>query len=250
MPITNKEVVALTPEYARSSTTFTEYRKRTLTPISDITFPPGTIYQTPEGLRAEDEETRAAFDVQGGIYPIRESVFQATYEAVSTVHAILPAALAVVLRSVVSREACFNPNWPEGWAERSAAAILVALSPTRDTPEAAMAAALHVWRYGPFIDETTHGAIVDCDCHADAARLKETSIIADGQRWRDAEAEGHIVEFTRHSYGLQHPPSCRPNLTGCAYHLWLADDDLMPPGRYRMTFVSPKGYDEAEYTLL
>lgn len=71
---------ALDAERAHNSTTFTEYRKRTLTPISDITFPPGTVYQTPEGLRAEDEETRAAFDVQGGIYPIRESVFRATYE--------------------------------------------------------------------------------------------------------------------------------------------------------------------------
>lgn len=60
---------------------FSEYRKTALTPISDRTFPPGTVYQTPEGLRAEDEETRCAFDVQGGIYPIRESVFQASYAA-------------------------------------------------------------------------------------------------------------------------------------------------------------------------
>lgn len=48
-------------------------------PISDRSFPPGTTYQTPEGLRAEDEDTRAALDVQGGIYPIRESVFRASY---------------------------------------------------------------------------------------------------------------------------------------------------------------------------
>jgi len=61
--------------------TFTKHRKTALTPISDITYPPGTVFQTPEGLRAEDEDTRAAFDVQGGIYPIRESVFRASYEA-------------------------------------------------------------------------------------------------------------------------------------------------------------------------
>jgi hypothetical protein len=63
---------------------FTEYRKKSLTPISDRTFPPGTVYQTPEGLRAEDEETRCAFDVQGGIHPIRESVFRASYELAET----------------------------------------------------------------------------------------------------------------------------------------------------------------------
>jgi len=59
---------------------FSEYRKTALTRISDRTFPPGTVYQTPEGLRAEDEGTRCAIDVQGGIYPIRESVFRASYE--------------------------------------------------------------------------------------------------------------------------------------------------------------------------
>ena len=61
---------------------FTEYRKTALTPISDRSFPPGTVYQTPEGLRAEDEETRCAFDVQGGIYQIRESVFAASYATI------------------------------------------------------------------------------------------------------------------------------------------------------------------------
>ena len=70
----------LTPEAALAKCTFSLYRKLTMTPISDATFPPGTVYQTPEGLRAEDEETRAAFDAKGGIYPIRESVFQLTYE--------------------------------------------------------------------------------------------------------------------------------------------------------------------------
>lgn len=70
----------LTAAEALRMSGFTEYRAKAMTPISDRTFPPGTIYQTPEGLRAEDEETRCAFDVQGGIYPIRESVFRASYE--------------------------------------------------------------------------------------------------------------------------------------------------------------------------
>ncbi len=78
MTPTNPDV--LTAADASALSGFTEYRKKLLTSISDSTFPAGTIYATPEGLRAEDEETRCAFDVQGGIYPIRESVFQASYE--------------------------------------------------------------------------------------------------------------------------------------------------------------------------
>ena len=58
---------------------FSEYRKLATTWISDFTVAPGVSYATPEGLRAEDEETRIAFDVQGGVYPIRESVFRASY---------------------------------------------------------------------------------------------------------------------------------------------------------------------------
>ena len=58
---------------------FAHYRKATLTLISEFTVPPGTMFETPEGLRAEDEECRIAFDSQGGVYPIRESVFRETY---------------------------------------------------------------------------------------------------------------------------------------------------------------------------
>jgi hypothetical protein len=76
----DKTKVLLTPETVLARCTFTEYRKHDLTRISDLTFPPGTVYQTPEGPSAKDEETRAAFDAQGGLYPIRESVFRATYE--------------------------------------------------------------------------------------------------------------------------------------------------------------------------
>lgn len=69
----------LTAESAKALTEFSLYRKAARTLISDRTFPPGTVYETPEGLRAEDEDTRAALDVQGGIYPIRVSVFKASY---------------------------------------------------------------------------------------------------------------------------------------------------------------------------
>jgi len=56
------------------------YRKTALTRASDFTVPPGTTFETPEGLKAEDEECRVAIDSQGGVYPIRESVFRETYE--------------------------------------------------------------------------------------------------------------------------------------------------------------------------
>lgn len=56
------------------------YRKTTLTRASDFTVPAGTPFVTPEGLRAEDEECRIAIDSQGGVYPIRASVFDETYE--------------------------------------------------------------------------------------------------------------------------------------------------------------------------
>lgn len=66
--------------WAKANRGFAPYRKRVLTFISTTTVPAGTVFQTPEGLKAEDEECRIAFDIQGGIYPIRESVFLASYE--------------------------------------------------------------------------------------------------------------------------------------------------------------------------
>jgi hypothetical protein len=74
----------VTAETAETMGTFSEHRKIATTRISDFTVPPGVPYQTPEGLRAEDEETRIAFDVQGGVYPIRESVFKASYAPAGT----------------------------------------------------------------------------------------------------------------------------------------------------------------------
>ena len=59
---------------------FGMHRKVAVTRISLFTVPADTRFQTPEGLRAEDEECRIAFDIQGGVYPIRESVFQESYE--------------------------------------------------------------------------------------------------------------------------------------------------------------------------
>lgn len=61
---------------------FATFKKKVTTEISDFTVPPGYKYETPEGLTSEDEETRIAIDSQGGVYPIRESVFQETYERV------------------------------------------------------------------------------------------------------------------------------------------------------------------------
>lgn len=59
---------------------FAPYVKKGTTQISTFTVPPGYSYDTSEGLKAEDEETRIAIDTQGNVYPIRESVFQESYE--------------------------------------------------------------------------------------------------------------------------------------------------------------------------
>lgn len=69
----------VTSANAEALGSFSSYAKRTATRISDFTVPPGTPFKTPEGLVAEDEPCRVAFDVQGGVYPIRESVFEETY---------------------------------------------------------------------------------------------------------------------------------------------------------------------------
>lgn len=71
--------MTITAATAETLGSFSSYAKKTATRISDFTVAPGTPFETPEGLKAEDEECRIAFDVQGGVYPIRESVFAATY---------------------------------------------------------------------------------------------------------------------------------------------------------------------------
>jgi hypothetical protein len=72
----------ITRDTAAALGEFAEFRKTATTRISTFTVPPGTAFVTPEGLRAEDEECRIAFDVQGGVYPIRDSVFKASYALV------------------------------------------------------------------------------------------------------------------------------------------------------------------------
>jgi hypothetical protein len=114
---------------------FSLYQKTARTLISDITFPPGTVYDTPEGLRAEDEETRAALDARGGIYPIREAIFRATY----VLDAAPPAAYAPVpvgtLQHIIDR--C-DDAVPERWRIDAIRALaLRALEPVDATPPAA-----------------------------------------------------------------------------------------------------------------
>lgn len=62
---------------------------------------------------------------------------------------------------------------------------------------------------------------------------------ADASRWRAAEAEGHVVDFTTTGYGLMHPPSCRPDLLGCDFNSYLAscDEPDLLPGRYSMRWT-------------
>lgn len=73
--------MAITPANAKGLGDFAEFRKTAVTKVSTFTVPPGTPFETPEGLKAEDEDCRVAYDSQGGVYPIRESVFRETYEA-------------------------------------------------------------------------------------------------------------------------------------------------------------------------
>jgi hypothetical protein len=78
----DKIMDTVTPDNAASLGEFGQFRKTALSTISAFTVPAGTRFKTPEGLYAEDEECRIAFDTQGGVYPIRESVFQQSYERV------------------------------------------------------------------------------------------------------------------------------------------------------------------------
>lgn len=108
----------ITSDNAEARGTFSEYRKTATTRISDFTVPPGVPYRTPEGLRAEDEDTRIAFDVQGGVYPIRESVFRVSYApARATDSSVTPPAAPIdVLRGLIrERIPHFIPENPQPW---------------------------------------------------------------------------------------------------------------------------------------
>lgn len=86
---------------------------------------------------------------------------------------------------------------------------------------------------------TGYAKLVDHDGYLNAEVLTGSLewLIRDAANWREAEAEGHVVKFTATGYGLQHPPSCRPNLIGCKFNRHLNDLNNIPvrPGRYRMT---------------
>ena len=71
--------MTITRSNALSQGKFGRFSKKVSTVISYFMVPAGTSFDTPEGLKAEDEPCRIAFDTQGGVYPIRESVFQASY---------------------------------------------------------------------------------------------------------------------------------------------------------------------------
>ena len=57
----------ITADEARRLSGFSTYRKTALTSISDRTFPPGTTYQTPEGLRIQliDADRQPMFALGG-----------------------------------------------------------------------------------------------------------------------------------------------------------------------------------------
>ena len=118
---------------------------------------------------------------------------------------------------------------------------------TRDTPETALAAALDKVVENVGFGERFSGALIvgqeSVDDLAaailaalDGWTLAPSDVLADAERWREAEAEGHIVTFSAVGYGLQHPPSCRPDLIGCRYNRYLASKSKADrrPGRYRM----------------
>lgn len=45
---------------------------------------------------------------------------------------------------------------------------------------------------------------------------------------------GHVLEIRPTSYGIQHPPECRPHLLDCELEILMSEEDKAPalPGRY------------------
>jgi hypothetical protein len=45
---------------------------------------------------------------------------------------------------------------------------------------------------------------------------------------------GHVLEIRPNSYGIQHPPECRPNLLDCQLEIFMSETEKAPalPGRY------------------
>jgi len=96
------------------------------------------------------------------------------------------------------------------------------------------ASGAHVFNSETAIADLTH-----------SVKTRIGQLVADGERWQAAEAEGHIVTFSETGYGLMHPPSCRPDLIGCRFNAHLADLDepAREPGRYQMREVGLAGFD-------
>lgn len=46
---------------------------------------------------------------------------------------------------------------------------------------------------------------------------------------------GHVLEIRPTSYGIQHPPECRPHLLDCELEILMSEEDKAPalPGRYQ-----------------
>jgi hypothetical protein len=61
--------------------TFSEYRKKGTTQLSDQTVPKGQKVDTPEGEYTCWEDSRIAIDADGKVYPVAVSVFEKSYEA-------------------------------------------------------------------------------------------------------------------------------------------------------------------------
>ncbi|MET4095133.1 hypothetical protein [Arthrobacter sp. UYCu712] len=45
---------------------------------------------------------------------------------------------------------------------------------------------------------------------------------------------GHVLEIRPTSYGIQHPPECRPHLLDCPLEMLMSEEEKAPalPGRY------------------
>lgn len=62
--------------------TFAEYRKVGTTNLSNELLPVGTRVETLEGEYICAEPSRLAIDAAGNVYPVAESIFRQSYEAV------------------------------------------------------------------------------------------------------------------------------------------------------------------------
>lgn len=85
MPAAKEQMMPMTAitKADASKFTFTQYRKIGTTSLSNEVLPPGTKVQTLEGEYTCAEPSRLAIDAAGNVYPVAESVFRKSYEAVA-----------------------------------------------------------------------------------------------------------------------------------------------------------------------